>query len=229
MTKHPSPQAHATTRRSVLVGLVAVPAALLTTGSAVGTSPTVDGGGLLEVSKIITGTPTLSLDVAKRIGDLLRDRIDGFDAKLAGLAATLKAGSGDRAARLAALNNDQVVFALQIARPWYLGYVGTPSDFVLKDDAAFATFLEAQSFQKIADVVPLLTYPDRASGWWDVAPASVEAPTMPAQITDWTFHPGGPAQILAPSPVWRSYVTANYASVEEARHARPGGPAAAES
>jgi hypothetical protein len=167
---------NATTRRNVLLALVAAPPALLTARSAIGTVLDTDDGRLLEVSKVMTGTDAISADVAVRIGDLLRGRIGGFDAKLSGLAAVLRRVNGDRAAKLAALNDMQVGFALQIARPWYLGYVGTPSDLVLKDDAAFATFLEAQSFQEIADVVPRLTYPGHAAGWWDIAPAGVAAP-----------------------------------------------------
>lgn len=221
-----SSSANATTRRNVLFTLVAVPPTLLMVRSAVGTALGTNDGGLLEVSRTITGTEAISADVAARIGDLLRSRIAGFDAKLSNLAATLLTVTGDRAAKLAALNDAQVGLALQIAQPWYLGYVGTPSDFVLKDDAAFATFLEAQGFQKIVDVVPRPTYPGQGAGWWDAAPAGVAAPAMPAQITDWTFHPGGPAQILAPSPVWRTYATADHSSIAAARAARPGAPGA---
>ncbi len=57
-------------------------------------------------------------------------------------------------AMLTGLSEAQVKFALSIAKPWYLGYAGTPSNFGLKDNAAFATFLEAQSFQKIIEFVP---------------------------------------------------------------------------
>lgn len=216
---------NATTRRNVLLALVAVPPALLTAQTAFGTASRNNDGGLLEVSKVITGSDAISGDVAVRIGDLLRDRIGGFDTKLSTLAAMLRSVNGVRAAKLAALNDAQIGLALQIARPWYLGYVGTPSAFVLKDDAAFATFLEAQGFQKIVDVVPRPTYPGRAVGWWDVAPAGVAAPAMPPQITDWTFHPGGPSQILAPSPVWRTYATADHSSIAAARAARPNAPA----
>lgn len=215
-----------TTRRNVLFALVAVPAAMLSSPGAFGTGLEINDGKFLEVSKTITGSGSISVDVAARIADLLRSRISAFDKNLAGLASTLDSVTGDRAVKLAALNDTEVGFALQIARPWYLGYVGIPSNFVLKDDAAFATFLEAQSFQKIIDFVPLLTYPGHAAGWWDVAPPGVASPPMPAEITDWSFHPGGPAQILAPDPAWRRYATDDHASIEAARNARPANPSA---
>ncbi len=175
----------------------------------------------LRVSRIITGSDTISADVARRIHDLLTLREKDFASKLSDLATALQGTSGNRVEMLTRLSDAQVKFALTIAKPWYLGYVGTPSNFVMKDDAAFATFLEAQSYQKIVDVVPRPTYPSGNAGSWVVAPEGVDSPAMPEQIRDWTFHPGGPSAIMAPDPEWKTYATAKHASVEEARKKKP--------
>jgi hypothetical protein len=182
-----------------------------------------DGGEFLEVSRVITGNATLSAGIASRIMTLLAARVAGFAAKLDELVKSFAKAGGGREQMLSALTDEQVRFALAIAEPWYLGRVGTPSDFVLKDDAAFATYLEAQSWTKIVDEVPRPTYPGAAAAWWDAAPPGVVAPAMPAAITDWTFHPGGPAQVVAPDSRWKAYATAHHASVDAARRAKPGG------
>jgi hypothetical protein len=130
----------------------------------------------------------------------------------------LKVVGGRQEMIAAALNGNQLKFAIEIAKPWYLGYVGTPSNFVLRDNAAFATYLQAQSWQKILDQVPRPTYPDGGAGWWVAAPAGIDAPAMPGEITDWTFHPGRAAAILAPDPAWKTYASAKHQSIEDARH-----------
>ncbi|MEO8847246.1 MAG: sugar dehydrogenase complex small subunit [Casimicrobiaceae bacterium] len=207
-------------RRRILVGLAgALPAVQLLRPSGVLAAQNDDV--FLRVSRIITGTDALSADVAGRIRDLLTARDDKFASKLGDLADALQKTSGNRVDMLSRLSNGQVAFALAIAKPWYLGYVGTPSNFVMKDDAAFATFLEAQSYQKIIDFVPRPTYPSGSAGSWDAAPKGVDSPAMPDQIKDWTFHPGGPSTIMAPDPQWKLYATTKYASVEEARKKKP--------
>lgn len=119
----------------------------------------------LWVSKVITGSEDISNDVAGRIEALLVDRVDGLTSRLDDLIAAMRAtGQDDRTAMLTSLTDEQVVFALDIAKPWYLGYVGSPSSFTLEDDAAFATFLEAQSWEKIVDAVPRITYPGQGPG-----------------------------------------------------------------
>ncbi len=207
-------------RRRILIGLAGVAAAaqFLRPLRAWG-APNDDV--FLRVSRVITGSEVISADVALRIHDLLVARVDNFASKLSDLAGAMQDKSGNRAEMLGRLSDTQVEFALTIAKPWYLGYVGTPSDFVMKDDAAFATFLEAQSYQKIIDVVPRPTYPSGSAGSWVVAPEGVDSPVMPAQIREWTFHPGGPSAIIAPDPEWKSYATAKHASVEEARSKKP--------
>jgi len=209
------------TRRSVLLALAAqVPAVGLALPSLANTADADDP--FLEASRVIAGNATLSAGVARRIAGLLSGRIADFGAKLDDLVKTMEATGGTREQMLSALSAGQVRFALAIAEPWYLGRVGKPSDFVLKDDAVFATYLEAQSWSKIVDEVPRPTYPGGNAGWWDAAPPGVQAPAMPEGITQWTFHPGGPAQILAPDPKWKAYATATHADIAAARRARPG-------
>jgi hypothetical protein len=208
------------TRRRILIGLVsALPSLEFLSPSDVLAAQ--DDDAFLGVSQIITGTDALSADAAQRIHSLLAARNDKFDSALSELAGAMQKAGGNRHQMLSGLSPAQVKFALAIAKPWYLGYVGTPSNFVLKDDAAFATFLEAQSFQKVIDFVPRPTYPRGTAGSWAAVPKGVDSPPMPAQIKDWTFHPGGPATIMAPDPQWKLYATAQHASIDEARKQKP--------
>lgn len=213
-------------RRRILIGLAgALPAAQLLLPSGVQAAAQGQAGdAFLRVSQVITGTDALSADVAQRVRGLLAARNDQFEAALSDLAGAMRSASGDRQQMLSRLSPAQVKFALTLAKPWYLGYVGTPSNFVLKDDAAFATFLEAQSFQKVIDFVPRPTYPSGSAGSWAAVPKGVDSPAMPEQIRDWTFHPGGPTTIVPPDPQWKSYATAAHASLDEARRQKPQAP-----
>jgi hypothetical protein len=207
-------------RRRVLITLAGiVPAARFL--SPLAAWATADEGAFVRISRIITGTALLSADISQRIQSLLANRTDQFASRLNVLASTMKKAGGSRQEMLSALSDEQVKLALEIAKPWYLGYVGTPSDFVLKDDAAFATFLEAQAWEKIVDEVPRPTYPHGNAGWWVVAPPGVNAPAMPDAVTSWTFHPGGPSQILAPDTEWKAYALAKHSGIAEARRAKP--------
>lgn len=213
------------TRRALLLSLAALPSTLTLRSGVAGSQGKAAPDAFLEVSRIIVGTDALTAAAGARIEALLAARDAGFDGKLADLAQAMRTGAGDRASKLAKLTDGQVAFALQVAHPWYVGYVGNPSSFVLKDDAVFATFLEAQGWDKIIAEVPRITYPGHGAGWWNTAPPGVQAPAMPEAIIGWTFHPGGPAAILPPDPTWRAYATANHATIAAARQARPGGPA----
>ncbi len=207
-------------RRRILIGLAGVlPVAQLVLPLDVLAAQNDDV--FLRVSRVITGSEALSAGAAGRIRDLLSARDDEFTSQLSDLANAMQKTAGTRDEILSRLSDEHVKLALTIAKPWYLGYVGTPSNFVLKDDAAFATFLEAQSYQKIVDVVPRPTYPSGSAGSWDVAPKGATAPVMPEQVKDWAFHPGGPSAIVAPDPAWKVYATTKHASVEEARMKKP--------
>jgi hypothetical protein len=76
------------------------------------------------------------------------------------------AASTSREAGLSALSGTDLDTALIIAKPWYLGYVGTPSGRILEDDAAFATFLEMQAYAKTGGIIPAQSYPPGPAGWW---------------------------------------------------------------
>ncbi|MDQ6627542.1 MAG: sorbitol dehydrogenase family protein [Pseudomonadota bacterium] len=208
------------TRRRLLLGLASlVPIGLL---MPLAVNAAGEDDSFLDVSRVITGDSTLSAGIAQRVKMLLGTRVSGFASQLGDLVEAFHRTGGSRDQMLAALSDSQVQFALAIARPWYLGYVGKPSDFVLKDDAAFATYLEAQSWSKIVHEVPRPTYPGANAGWWGAAPPGVVAPAMPEGITRWTFHPGGPAQILTPDSTWKAYATADHTSIDAARLAKPG-------
>lgn len=211
----------ALTRRRVLIALAAIASTAQSLHPESAWAATEDDA-FLRISKVITGNDSLSPDIATRIQHLLAGRHEHFLSKMADLAGVMQQDGGSRDHMLSKLTDTQVKFALEIAKPWYLGYLGTPSNFVLKDDAVFATFLEAQSYQKVIGEVPRPTYPDGSAGWWNVPPNGVNAPDMPEQITSWTFHPGGPSEIMAPDPKWKAYATADHAGIEEARQQKPG-------
>lgn len=207
------------TRRDVLIGLAALAPLAHLAGAA--SAQVGDADPFLSVSRTITGDASLSPEVAARVEALLADRVDGFADRLARLAEAMRGAGITREEVLGGLSDDQVEFALQVAKPWYLGYVGSPSSTILEDDAAFATYLQAQAWEKIVDQVPRPTYPGRAAGWWDAPPPGVDAPDMPDRIGDWTFHPGGPGGIVPPDARWRRYATADHGGVEAARRAKP--------
>lgn len=208
------------TRRNLLALLSLPPLASLAPSLA-SAAPGDNASVFLKVSRIIAASDTLSAGVAQRIEQLLRSRDPKFDDRLAALLKALPDGS-DRATTLRGLAPEDLKFALEIAKPWYVGYVGTPSGTILKDDAEFATFLEAQSYQKIVADVPLQSYPTGSAGWWGAVPEGVTAPEMPTEITDWRFHPsGGPDAIVPPSPEWLNYVKGDFADIDAAREARP--------
>jgi len=210
------------TRRRVLQALATLVPAMGLATMPLATHALEADDAFLTASRVITGNTTLSAGIARRMMALLVVRIPEFAAKLDDLLKAFRATGGTREEMLSALKDSQVQFALAIAQPWYLGHVGTPSDFVLKDDAVFVTYLEAQSWTKIVHEVPRPTYPGADAGWWDVAPPGVDAPAMPEGIKEWTFHPGGPADIMAPDPKWKAYATAPHASIDAARRAKPG-------
>ena len=175
----------------------------------------------LEISRTLTGSTGLPADVASRIQRLLETRQAAFSDRCSQLLATMRAAGPDRDARLAALSEDEVAFALQIAKPWYVGHVGEPSAQGFDDGAEFATFLHAQGSEKIMDVVPRTTYPQRRPGWWSSPPPGVDAPSMPREISGWAFQPETPEAIRAPAPQWRAYANANFDTLPQAREARP--------
>ena len=174
---------------------------------------------LLSVSRIITGTDDLSPAVAQRVQILLSARISGFVDKLSDLSKALSQDQSHDAA-LAALTSEQVDFALDIAKPWYVGYVGKPSNTILKDDAEFVTFLQAQSYQKFLDLWPRPSYPEAGPGWWVEPPANAGADEMPEAVKSWSFQPSDmPTTIKAPDPAWAAYVTKKYPTIEAAQAA----------
>jgi fructose 5-dehydrogenase small subunit len=211
-------------RRDFLLSLslIAPGAQLLTALPASAATTAADPGVILTVSRVITGNNSLSPDVAARVETLLSKRMPGFAEKLADLAKAL-AGK-DREAALAALSPDQVAFALDIAKPWYVGYVGSPSTTILKDDAEFVTFLEAQTYEKFLDAWPRPSSPDRNPGWWEMPPEGVDTSSLPKDIKSWSYQPAdAPAEIAKPDPAWVLYVTKKYPSVDEARKAIASG------
>jgi hypothetical protein len=205
-------------RRTLLISLAAFPP--LVAGQALPSfaEESGDAARFLDISRIITGTDTLTAATASRIEGLLRGRDAAFDEKLGKLSTALS-GRGSRDDKLKALDGDNLTFALDIAKPWYLGYVGTPSGLIMSDDSAFATFLEAQGYSKVVDIVPRLTYPTGPAGWWAATPAGVDGSDLHESAKSWSYQPQQDYVIAEPDPAWRAYAAGEYDSVEAARTA----------
>ena len=193
-------------RRAMLIGLAAITP--LSAGISVASAATSGADSdLLKVSRIIVGREDLQPAIAERVHKILETRIAEFPARLARLAAALGAGT-DRDAALAALDDDNLDLALQIATPWYVGVAGSSNDHSFNDDAAFVTFLGAQAMALVADFVPMQSYSTGKPGWWAEPPAGVSPPPMPENIRDWTFQPdGATGQVLPADPAFLALVT----------------------
>ena len=208
-------------KRTLLLSLAAYAPLLLPGCRSASGAATTGETEFLRISRIIAGAGDLTPGAAKRIATLLGERDRRFADRLAGLGRALTAGR-PRDEALSSLKGDDIAFALEIAKPWYLGYVGEPSPGVLKDDSAFATYLEAQAYAKIADAVPLPTYPVGPAGWWADPPKGVEATDLPADSASWDHQPRQIYKIAAPDPAWRAYAAGEYATMAQARAALGG-------
>ncbi|MDO5641537.1 MAG: sugar dehydrogenase complex small subunit [Paracoccus sp. (in: a-proteobacteria)] len=208
-----------TDRRGFLISLAAIPPALALPAAALSVHPASES--FLAVSRIITGADDLTFPTAARIEALLAERDADFDTKLAALHDALSAAPS-REAGLAALSDADLDTALMIAKPWYLGYVGTPSGRILEDDAAFATFLEMQAYAKTGGIVPPQSYAPGPAGWWQEAPAGVDASDLPRDAADWAYQPRQSYQIVTPDPAWRAYAAGEYDTIDAARAALGG-------
>ncbi|WBO21322.1 sugar dehydrogenase complex small subunit [Sphingomonas abietis] len=207
--------------RRTLIALLAAPPLTAFLPPAILAQETNAATSFLQVSRIITATDALTQGVADRVESLMAKRDHQFAGRLQKLSALLLQGE-DRASALGRLDPDNLRFAIEIAKPWYVGYLGTPSNSFLEDDAEFATYLEAQSYQKLLREVPRPSFPPGSAGWWSAVPDGVTAPEMPTGVAEWSFHPPGrAAEILDPAPAWLSYVKASHVDVDAARKARP--------
>ncbi|OOY06648.1 sugar dehydrogenase complex small subunit [Thioclava sp. F28-4] len=206
-------------RRRFLIALAGtVPLASLTPGFARAADSTAPSDAFLSVSRAICGNDSLSKETAARIEKLLSKDDAGFASKLDGLA---KAFDGkDRAAAIDGLSDEQTTLALSIAKPWYLGFTGSPSARILKDDAEFATFLEAQALTKVSDIVPLQTYPSGGAGWWQEVPKGVDASDLPEEATSWEYQPKSSYELQDPDAAWLAYAKGEVDSVDAARKAQ---------
>lgn len=210
-------------RRSFLIGALSIPPLLGFLHSGVAFAAEASDTPFLHVSRVLIGRDDLSPAIASRIETLLAQRIPGYSQKVAGLAHTFAPAIEDPKQRnglLKALSGEDIDFALAIAKPWYLGYVGTPSGSILKDDAVFVTYLDAQAYEVVSQDLPRTSYPPGGQGWWAAVPEGVTAPAMPQQVAEWTWQPEGATGMIAKAdPAWRAFGMGQYASIELARAA----------
>lgn len=147
-----------------------------------------------------------------------------FPQKLTNPIETMRTTGGDREHKLSSLSDEQIGFPPDIAKPWHLGYVGSPSGFILDDDAELATFIEAQSWEKSSMPSRASRAPNQGATSWDAAPAGVDAPAMPAQIVDWSFRSARPSTIQPRDQEWRTHATTDRDGIDAARRRMSGAP-----
>ena len=210
-------------RRSFLLGAIAIPpisSFLLPHFAFAETAPASD---FMQLSWVLIGRKDLSPDVGTRIETLLKQRVTGYDQKLSALHQALAVAVKDEKQRnqvLKGLSGPDTDFALEIAKPWYLGYVGTPSGSNVKDDATFVTYLNAQAYEVVGKDLPRTSYPPGGKGWWQAVPEGVTSPLMPHRVTDWAWQPDGATGVIAkPDAAWRAYAMGEFPSLEAARAA----------
>ncbi|MDF7674790.1 sugar dehydrogenase complex small subunit [Acetobacteraceae bacterium ESL0709] len=193
-------------RRQLLIALATVPPSALFLAPAIATPQKTETDKFLKVSQVITGNRHLNKTIAQRIENTLEKRIPDFASRLESLASVLSV-SGDRDDLLRKLTASQTDFAFEIAKPWYLGFIGTPKgDALNDDDAEFVTYLHAQSYELVKDELPRPGYPPKARGWWKMPPPNMEPAQMPDDISDWTVQQNGAhGHIVAADEEWRAY------------------------
>ena len=174
-------------RQATLIGLAAVAPLGMLRSTAAAAEGNAD---IVKVSRIILGRDDLDLGIAQRVFEALSDRVDGFEGKLAKLAAAL-GGATERDAALSQLGDEDLDLALAIAQPWYTGTAGIGSEHSFTDGAVFVTFLGAEALRSVEHVLPMQTYSTGAPGWWAETPDGVTAPAMPDGIRDWAYMPPG--------------------------------------
>ena len=210
-------------RRSFLLGAIAIPPISSFLLPQVGFAADATASDFMQLSWVLIGRQDLSPDIGARIETLLKQRDAGYDQKLAALRQALAVALKDERQRnvvLKGLSGADTDFALEIAKPWYLGYVGTPAGSNLKDDATFVTYLNAQAYEVVRQDLPRTSYPPGGRGWWQAVPKGVTSPVMPHRVTDWAWQPDGATGAIAkPDAAWRAYGMGEYPSLEAARAA----------
>lgn len=214
-------------RRTFLLGAIAIPPISSFLLSDFAFADETQASSFMQASWVVIGRKDLSPDIAARIEVLLKQRIPDYDQKFAALSQALAPALKDERLRndaLKGLSASDTAFALEIAKPWYLGYVGTAAGSSLKDDATFVTYLNAQAYEVVINDLPRTSYPPGGSGWWQAVPAGVTSPSMPERVIDWTWQPDGATGVIAkPDPAWQAYAMGEFPSIDAARaaHGKP--------
>ena len=210
-------------RRNFLLGAISISpisSFLLPQVAFADDTPTSD---FMQLSWVLIGRKDLSPEIGSRIETLLKQRVTGYEQKCSALSQALAVALKDERQRnqaLKGLSGPDTDFALEIAKPWYLGYVGTPAGSQAKDEAAFVTYLNAQAYEVVQQDLPRTSYPPGGRGWWQAVPKGVTAPLMPQRVTDWAWQPEGATGAIAkPDAAWRAYGMGEFPSLEAARAA----------
>lgn len=133
-------------RRQLLIALASVAPSAMFMTPALENISNAETGNFLKISQIITGNRHLNQAVSLRIEQTLLNRIANFSFKLNQLASNLLV-PGDRDTLLGRLSAEETDFAFEIAKPWYLGFVGHSKGNILSDDTEFETYLHARSYE----------------------------------------------------------------------------------
>lgn len=205
-------------RRDFLAALVATPPilALETSPLFAQISPRSD---ILNVSEVLTGRSPLAPSVAIRIESLLSKRDSSFPEKLARLTKAVgTARPNEQEKIIVDLNEEDAQTAIKIVSAWYLGYIGTPSETHMEDDAEFITFLSAQMYEVTADNTIRPSYAQEGRDYWAHTPHGVLAPPMDPNIHEWGERSPTAAKTYAkPDPAYILLVQGKAKNIKEAK------------
>lgn len=172
-------------RRELLAALVLTPPILaLQTNTLF--AHTSNRSAILNVSEALTGRSPLDPEIAMRVERILTKHDETFPSRLAKLASAIGAAQArDRDHTIASLSDENIDTAIEIIRPWYLGFTGTPSTSHMEDDAEFVTFLSALMYEPTKDNTVRPSYARDGRDYWAQTPAGVEPPNMDPNIREW--------------------------------------------
>lgn len=205
-------------RRDFLTALVLTPPILsLQTNPLFALSS--DKSLILHVSEVLTGRAPLDSAIANRVEKLLLQKDPKFNQRLEVLGKNIgDAQVKDRDKVIASLSENDVNTAIEIIRPWYLGFTGTPSTSHMEDDAEFVTFLSALMYEPTADNTVRPSYARDGRDYWGKTPTGVKAPTMDANIREWgDKSPKAAADYAEPDPAYLLLVEGKAKTLEEAK------------
>ncbi|QHI95061.1 hypothetical protein GT348_00915 [Aristophania vespae] len=130
----------------------------------------------LELSEFLTGRKNLNANIAARAYAALTAEDSSFAAKVARLDKTIRHENLHDMTEFSAFASrypDLQPIAIKIISAWYLGYTGTPSMNILKDDARFVTYENALMYEPTIDATVIPSFSRGHTNYWGKPPSSL--------------------------------------------------------